>query len=159
MNALLIKTDGYTIQTTTFADTDSARAAMTADYNASNKNAADSAEHEMSYISDTEALLYDRSDNVFVWKIVSLQPETNKQCACQQILQNITKELDGYYEDAHNPEYSEDAQELYAQQYQLLVMSYGRAGYAIKRNSEDKHVVSIKTTVSGAETTDYFSSL
>ena len=154
MNALLIKTDGYTIQTTTFADADSARAAMTADY-----NAADSAEHEMSHISDTEALLYDRSDNVFVWKIVSLQPETNKQCACQQILQNITMELDGYYEDAHNPEYSEDAQELYAQQYQLLVMSYGRAGYAIKRNSEDKHVVSIKTTVSGAETTDYFSSL
>lgn len=157
MNALLIKTDGYTIQTTTFADTDSARAAMTADYNASNKNAADSAEHKMSHISDTEALLYDRSDNVFVWRIVSLQPETNKQCACQQILQNITKELDGYYEDAHNPEYSEDAQELYAQQYQLLVMSYGRAGYSIKRNSEDKHVVSIKTTVSGAEHTSVFS--
>lgn len=39
MNALLIKTDGYTIQTTTFADTDSARAAMTADYNTSNNNA------------------------------------------------------------------------------------------------------------------------
>ena len=156
MNALLIKTDGYTIQTTTFADTDSARAAMTADYSASNKNAADSAEHEMSHISDTEALLYDRSDNVFVWKIVSLQPETNKQCACQQILQNITKELDGYYEDAHNPAYTENTRERYAQQYQALVEYHSREGYSIRRNSENKHVVSLKEIAPVSEETSYF---
>lgn len=91
---------------------------------------------------------------------LALEPGTEsskKVCNCQQILQNITKELDGYYADAHNPEYSEDAQALYAQQYQLLVGSYDMVGYDIKRNSEGKHVVSIKTSVSGAEHTSVFS--
>lgn len=92
--------------------------------------------------------------------ILTLGPGTEsskKVCACQQILQNLAIVLDGYYEDAHNPEYSEDAQALYAQQYQLLVGSYDRVGYDIKRNSEGKHVVSIKTSVSGAEHTSVFS--
>lgn len=160
MKALLIKTDGYTIQTTTFADIDSAKEAMVADYTTSNKNAVNSAEYKMSHFSDTEALLYDGGFNVFVWKIVPLQSETDgseKRCTCQQILQNIAEELDGFYEDAHNPDYSEDAREGFAQQYYLLIGSYGRVGYSIKRDNEDKHVVSFKTPASESEHTAVFS--
>lgn len=83
--------------------------------------------------------------------------KSEKVCTCQQILQNITKELDDYYAYAHNPEHSEGAQEFYAQQYQLLVGSFDRIGYNISRNSEGKHVVSFKKIDSASETTDYFS--
>lgn len=92
--------------------------------------------------------------------ILTLGPGTEsskKVCACQQKLQNITKELDGYYEDAHNPAYTENTRERYAQQYQALVEYHSREGYSIRRNSEGKHVVSIKTSVSGAEHTSVFS--
>ena len=74
----------------------------------------------------------------------------------QQKLQNITKELDGYYEDAHNPAYTENTRERYAQQYQALVEYHSREGYSIRRNSENKHVVSLKEIAPVSEETSYF---
>lgn len=159
MKALLIKTDGYSIESTSFADIDSAKAAMAADYTASNKNAVGSAEYGASHFSDTEALLYDGGFNVFVWKIVPLQMETEstkKACTCQKILQNIAEELDYCYENAHNLKHSENEREFYENRYYVLIGSYGRVGYDVKRNDEDKHVVSFKTPASESERTSVF---
>mgnify|MGYP000000238200 FL=1 len=86
----------------------------------------------------------------------SLPSPNKKTCDCQQKLQNITKELDGYYEDAHNPAYTENTRERYAQQYQALVKYHSREGYSIRRNSENKHVVSLKEIAPVSEETSYF---
>lgn len=106
--------------------------------------------------AEKDIVTFNDADSSKYGGYTSLSSPNKKTCDCQQILQNITKELDDYYEDAHNPEHSDDAQEFYAQQYQLLVGSYGRAGYAIKRNNDNKHVVSLKEIAPVSEETSYF---
>lgn len=81
----------------------------------------------------------------------------NDVCMCNQIFLNIANELDGFYKDAHNSAYSNNAQEFYASQYQLLISSYDRVGFDIKRDSNGNHVVSYRSQ-SLAEPTNHFGS-
>lgn len=65
----LIATDGYSIDRTVYASKELARQAMEKAYNELDHNEKDDEWDEASHITDSEALLYDRGDSVYVWSI------------------------------------------------------------------------------------------
>ena len=72
-NYLLINTDGYSLDDYTFYNTeDDAKAAMKKAYNELHPDNNDESSEEMSYIGETDAILYANGESVNVWKIIKL---------------------------------------------------------------------------------------
>jgi len=73
MKHILIKTDGYSINTTEFDTIDQAREVMATEYNnyKPNDDNTDDDWSDMSSLSDDDAILY-TGDDVYVWKIISV---------------------------------------------------------------------------------------
>lgn len=69
---VLIKTNGYEIYYEIFSDRNRAIRQMSSEYKELNKNPLDSTEHEMSYINEQHAMLYDRGIDVYVWRIIEV---------------------------------------------------------------------------------------
>lgn len=69
---LLIRSDGYSITTKKFDDPDAAYADMQTDYDNHNNNEVGDDWDEQSFINETDALLYDGGEDVYVWKIVAV---------------------------------------------------------------------------------------
>lgn len=68
--AILVHTDGYSITYHKFSSKEDAIGAMRLAYN--NQNEKDDEWDLLSYILETEAVLYDRGENVYVWKIIEI---------------------------------------------------------------------------------------
>jgi uncharacterized Zn ribbon protein len=70
---ILIRCDGYDIETSEYTDLSSAQEKMRKEYDEFHpKENADEWE-DMSYISDTNAILYANGENVYVWKIITVK--------------------------------------------------------------------------------------
>lgn len=72
MKSILIETDGYSIDTTEFDTKDDAIEAMKKRYADLTPSENDESSAEMSYIEDTNAILYQNGENVYVWKIIAV---------------------------------------------------------------------------------------
>ena len=70
MKSLLIETDGYSIDVTEFDSKEDAIKAMKKRYTDLTPADNDESSAEMSYIEDTNAILYQNGENVYVWKII-----------------------------------------------------------------------------------------
>lgn len=66
----LICSDGYSIERTVYPSEALAVEAMKKAYNEFNINAPGDEWDEMSHINDSDALLYDRGENVYVWSVM-----------------------------------------------------------------------------------------
>ena len=69
---ILSHTDGYSIQNSVYHDKKTAYAAMKTAYDQLNQNIPGDEWDELSHISDTDALLYDKGDNVYLWHIMEV---------------------------------------------------------------------------------------
>lgn len=69
---ILSHTDGYSIQSRMYHDKKAAYAAMKTAYDQLNQNTPGDEWDELSHISSTDALLYDKGDNVYVWRITGV---------------------------------------------------------------------------------------
>lgn len=71
---ILVKTDGYEIEINKFDNENAARTAMADDYNniLNNNPDMDDVWLDQSYCNNTDAILYNNGDNVFVWKIAKI---------------------------------------------------------------------------------------
>lgn len=72
MKTVLIETDGYSIDTTEFDTKDNAIIAMKKRYADLTPNDNNESFADMSYITDTNAILYQNGENVYVWKIITV---------------------------------------------------------------------------------------
>lgn len=72
MKALLISTDGYSIQTQKYNSISEAQIAMAKEYKDAYPKQNDESSEEMSSISEREAILYANGENVFVWSIIEM---------------------------------------------------------------------------------------
>lgn len=66
---LLISSDGYSIESTIYDSFDEAYKAMEKAYKELTPENNDESSEEMSYLSDTSAMLYANGENVYVWNI------------------------------------------------------------------------------------------
>ena len=73
MKYLLIKTDGYSIETEGFLSEADCYKSMLDAYNAAKPEEWDESFEDMSYISETDAILYANGEEVFVWRIISVK--------------------------------------------------------------------------------------
>lgn len=72
MKALLISTDGYSIQTKKYDSIQEAQKIMSDEYKDAYPEVNDESSEEMSSISERDAILYANGENVFVWSIVEI---------------------------------------------------------------------------------------
>ncbi|RHB42136.1 hypothetical protein DW886_16600 [Enterocloster aldenensis] len=72
MKALLISTDGYSIQTKKCDSIQEAQKIMSDEYKDAYPEVNDESSEEMSSISERDAILYANGENVFVWSIVEI---------------------------------------------------------------------------------------
>ncbi len=70
--AMLIKTDGYSIDYQFYDDYESARVAMNEQYHSYNPEELEDDWAELSYCSDYDAILYNNGEDVYVWKICEI---------------------------------------------------------------------------------------
>ncbi|MDO4647177.1 MAG: hypothetical protein Q4B26_00905 [Eubacteriales bacterium] len=68
---VLIRTDGYDIDTWKFSSCTEAQMEMQKQYNAFMSDELEESCKEMSYISEQDATLYANGETVYVWKIIS----------------------------------------------------------------------------------------
>lgn len=66
----LIVSDGYSIERTVYPSERTAIEAMQKAYNEFNHNESGDEWDEMSHLNETDALLYDRGENVYVWSVM-----------------------------------------------------------------------------------------
>lgn len=69
---MLVHTDGYNIEYSKHKSKEAAHTAMKTAYASFNKNDCGDDWDKMSEITDEAAILYDRGENVYVWRIITL---------------------------------------------------------------------------------------
>jgi hypothetical protein len=72
VKAILISTDGYSIQTKKCGSIQEAQDIMKREYRDAYPEVNDESSEEMSSISEYDAILYANGENVFVWSIIEI---------------------------------------------------------------------------------------
>ena len=70
--AILIKTDGYSIDCWFYENCEKAKEAMREQYNAYEPEELEEDWSDLSHCSDTDAILYNNGENVYVWRICEI---------------------------------------------------------------------------------------
>lgn len=71
-NFMLVRTDGYSMESTAYPDFESAADAMKKAYHELDNNIPGDDWYDMSYCSESEALLYAGGEDVYLWNIIEI---------------------------------------------------------------------------------------